>query len=137
MSGQSDEARVWKEYQTHIRETEMLQTEIMKGAKAGESLASLLLKCARALSLATGSDTFCEQVERSLQAVYGEALGDKGALTLELEAARCRLEKIRGAQAEEKDPELHQEMELAIRAHEERITYLERRLIEEEKKTEA
>lgn len=137
MSEQSGEAKVWKEYQAHIRETEMLQTEIMKGAKAGESLASLLLKCARALSLTTGSDTFREQVERSLMAVYGEALGDSGALALEKEAAQGRLEKIRAAQAQEKDPELREEMELAIRAHLERIAYLEGRLGGEDKKTEA
>ncbi len=137
MSEQNGEAKVWKEYQAHIRETEILQTEIMKGAKAGESLASLLLKCAKALSLTTGSGTFYEQVERSLQAVYGEALGDEGALKLELEAAKGRLEKIRAAQAAETDPELREEMDLAIRAHLERITYLERRLDGEEKKTEA
>lgn len=136
MSENREESKVWKEYQAHIRDTERLQTEIIRGAKAGESLASLLLKCARALSLATETPTFREQVERSLQAVYGEALGDSGALQLELEAAKGRLEKIRAARETEQDPELRQEMELAMRAHEERIGYLEQRLKDTTEQTE-
>ncbi len=127
---ENSEASVLKEYQAHIRETELLQEEIIKGAKAGESLASLLLKCARALSLATGSDTFCQQVERSLQAVYGDALGDPGALEETLAQTRQRLEKIRAAQALETEPDLRLEMDLSIRAHQDRIARLEERIRE-------
>ena len=42
---------ICKEYQQNIKTSSQLQTEILKGAKAGESVYSLLLKACKAISL--------------------------------------------------------------------------------------
>ena len=130
----SEQGSVWKQYQENIRKTEVLQHEIMRGAKEGEPLARLLDKCSLAVSLLTGSEVFHEQVLRSLRAVYADALDDPGTVEMELEATRCRLQRIEKALSEEIDADLKQEMEIAARDHQLRIARLEKKLPPAEKK---
>ncbi len=132
MSEQTGSA--WKQYQENIRKTEELQHEILRGAKEGEPLACLLDKCALAVSLMTGSEVFHDQVLRSLRAVYADALDDPGAVEMELETTRCRLQRIEEAMKEETDADLRQEMEIAARDHQLRIARLEKKITPAEQK---
>ena len=122
------EGNAWAEYIQNIHKTEELQEEILKGARAGDSPLSLLLRCSKALSLATSCPHFYDQLERTVRAIHGSALCDPAALEIELEQARARLEKIRAAYEQEKEPDLREELRLAIRSHEERIEHLNAQL---------
>lgn len=59
-------AEVYKRYQHNIKVTETLQAEILKGVKAGEDVAGLFLKAAKALSLAVSNDLFYQQIEQEM-----------------------------------------------------------------------
>ncbi len=119
------EGNAWKTYLENAHRSEELQAEVIKGAKAGESPFRLLLQCAKAVSLMTDNHTFYDQVERSVRAVYGEALHEPEPLAIDLEQTRDRLEKIRAAEAKAQSLDLKEEMQHAIRAHEQRIAKLE------------
>ena len=125
-----DETRLtaFQAYQQNIRKAETLQEEVMRGAREGENVCLLLIKTARAVSLMTGSDVFANQVETSVKAVYGEGLGEKAPLSLELQETRDRLERIRAAEAACEEEEIRQAMRNAIRAHENRVRALEERI---------
>ncbi|MBR5344513.1 MAG: hypothetical protein IK127_01635 [Clostridia bacterium] len=119
------EPNAWAQYMENTRRTEELQSDILRGAKAGEDPAKLLILCAKALSLTTNNPVFAQEVERTMMAVQGHALGNPALREEELEACRCRLERIREAFAKEEDLSLKEEMEQAIRWHEKRIKELE------------
>ncbi len=124
------EGNAWKAYLENAHRTEELQADVIRGAKAGESPWRLLLKCAQAVSLMTDNPTFYSQVERSVRAVYGEALGEPEPLAVDLEQTRDRLARIRDAEAKARSLDLKEEMQHAIRAHEQRIAFLEEKLNE-------
>lgn len=118
----------YQAYQHNIRQAETLQEEVMRGAREGENICLLLLKTARAVSLMTGSDVFANQVEMSIKAVYGEALGEKAPLEMELRSTEERLERIRAASDSCPDPDIRQAMLNAVRAHELRVASLKERI---------
>ena len=132
---EKDETRLtaFQAYQKNIRQAEVLEEEVMRGAREGENVFLLLLKTARAVSLMTGSDVFAQQVETSIKAVYGEALGERAPLELELEETRERLARIRAAESQCQEMEIKQAMSNAIRAHESRVQALEKRISDGEK----
>ncbi len=119
---------IYRAYLDNTRKSEELQCEIMKGAREGEDPCSLLVKACRAISAMTGSEVFAQQVERSLLAVYGESLGMKMPLELELKEAQERLEKIRRAEEECTETELKDAMHNAVRSHEAKIASLKSKL---------
>ena len=121
---------IYAVYQRNTRLSEQLQEDVMRGAREGENVFSLLLKCAKAISLLTDSDVFYRQVEQSVTAVYGEALGESAPLEMELERTRERMQRIRAASETCENEELRQAMLNAVRAHEQRIALLEKRLQE-------
>ena len=123
-----DDFGVYKAWLRKTHLTEQLQGEIVRGIKAGESVQSLLLKCAKALSLATNNSVFYHEIEKELFSVYGEALGQPESMELELEGAKARLEKIKAARERADTEVVRDDMLQAIRAHEQRIAYLEKRL---------
>ncbi len=122
------EGNAWKTYLENAHRTEELQAAVIKGAKAGESPCRLLLQCAQAISLMTDNPTFDEQIERSVRAVYGEALRNPDALEIDLEQTRDRLARITEAEAKAQSADLKEELQHAIRAHRSRIAYLEEQL---------
>ena len=127
MSEQKDETtlKAYQAYQENARKSEALQEDIIRGAKAGESLPVLLLKAAEAISLMTDNDAFRREVELALTHVYGFALGMREPLEMELQATRERLEKITAAMDRATDDELRHGLDTAARAHRKRISELE------------
>ena len=119
------EPNAWAQYMENTRRTEELQSEILRGAKSGEDPAQLLILCARGLSLLTNNPVFADEIERTMKAVQGHALGNPAMVKTELEETRARLERIREACALEEDLSLKEETEQAIRWHERRIAELE------------
>lgn len=128
MAEEMSDREIYRAYLNNTRASEELQCEIMKGAREGEDVCVLLLKACRAISAMTGSDTFAQQVERSLRAVYGEALEVRRPLEVELKEAEERLEKIRKAEADADESDLKEAMHNAVRSHEAKIRRLQQAL---------
>ena len=116
---------VYKSYQQRGRVSEELQMEILRGAREGEDPCILLLKATRAISLMTGSDTFADQIERLLRGVYGEALGYKAPLALEIEEVKDRIAHIEKAMQSTENDQLRAAMDLSLRSHTLRLHRLE------------
>lgn len=86
---------VYKTYQENIKTSSQLQTDILKGLKAGEDVYSLFLKAAKAISLMTSNSLFYSQIEADIEAIYGRGLQHKPPLQKALQEAQERLQLIR------------------------------------------
>jgi hypothetical protein len=87
--------KIYQEYQQNIKTSSQIQTEILKGIKAGESVYSLFLKAAKSISLMTSNSLFYSQIEADIAAIYGKGLLEPEPLKMELEAVEGRLAKLR------------------------------------------
>ena len=121
---------VYQTYLKRVRESEELQMQIIRGVREGEDCYHLLLLAARAISRMTGSNVLLDEVEKMVRSVYGEALGEKIPLEIEIQSTRERLEKIRKAAASADNLDLKDTMDLAVRSHEIRLKRLEQALRE-------
>ena len=116
---------ICKEYQQNIKTSSQLQTEILKGAKAGESVYSLLLKACKAISLMTSNSVFYSQLEGDIRAIYGQGLLDPLPLQIELQETQERLARLREALNREIEPDAKDRIQRAVKAHEAKIADLE------------
>ena len=116
---------ICREYQQNIKTSSQLQTEILKGAKAGESVYSLLLKACKAISLMTSNSVFYSQLEGDIRAIYGQGLLDPLPLQIELQETQERLTRLREAEQRELDGDSKERIKRAIKAHEAKIADLE------------
>lgn len=116
---------VYREYQQNIKTSSQLQTEILKGAKAGESVYSLLLKACKAISLMTSNSVFYSQIEGDIRAIYGQGLLDPLPLQIELQQVQERLQRLREALNREIEADAKDRIQRAIKAHEAKIAGLE------------
>lgn len=71
---------IFREYQENIKRSGQLQTEILKGVKAGENVYNLFLKAVKAISLMTSNSLFYSQIEADTRAIYGEGLQEQAPL---------------------------------------------------------
>ena len=122
-----------QERRNELDEANQLKDEVMQGLQAAEPAERLLLKAVHALSLMDGDSVLYEEAQRTLTAVYGDVLGQKVPLKIELEQYLDRLEKIRAYIARESmnasaDPDTVERARSATRAHVRRITALEDQL---------
>lgn len=115
---------VYRTYQENIKTSSTLQTQILKGLKAGEDVYSLFLKAAKAISLMTSNSVFYSQTEEDLKAIYGRGLQEKPPLQIELEEVQGRLQKLTEAEKREKDSNSKERIQRAIQAHKDRATEL-------------
>lgn len=116
---------ICKEYQQNIKTSSQLQTEMLKGAKAGESVYSLLLKACKAISLMTSNSVFYSQLEGDIRAIYGQGLLDPLPLQIELQETQERLTRLREALNREIEPDAKDRIQRAVKAHEAKIADLE------------
>lgn len=93
---------VYRAYQENIKASSQLQTEILKGIKAGEDVYSLFLKAAKAISLMTSNKLFYTQIEADTRAIYGAGLNYKPPLQHELQDTQERLQRLLEAEQEVK-----------------------------------
>lgn len=119
---------IFREYQENIKRSGQLQTEILKGVKAGESVYSLFLKAVKAISLMTSNSLFYSQIEADTRAIYGEGLQEQAPLQCELAEVQKRLTRLREAQAEELEHDSRERIGRAIQAHEAKIAQLQGKL---------
>ena len=68
---------VYAEYQSNIKASSQLQTEILKGLKQGEDIHTLFLKAVQAISLMTSNKLFYTQSKETLIAIYGKGVINK------------------------------------------------------------
>lgn len=116
---------ICREYQQNIKTSSQLQTEILKGAKAGESIYSLFLKACKAISLMTSNTVFYSQLEGDIRAIYGQGLLDPLPLQIELQETQERLTRLREALNREIEPDAKERIQRAVKAHEAKIADLE------------
>lgn len=116
-------------YQDNIKASSQLQTEILKGVKAGEDVYSLFLKAAKAITLMTSNTVFYSQVEADIGTIYGRGLLYKPPLQKELQEAEERLQRLVEAERRETRTDSRERIRRAIEAHEKTIREL-RSLIE-------
>jgi len=115
---------ICREYQQNIKTSSQLQTEILKGARAGEDIYSLFLKAVKAISLMTSNTVFYSQIEGDIRAIYGQGLLEPLPLQMELEGVQERLQKLREAEKREQASDSKERIHRAIQAHENRATEL-------------
>ena len=115
---------VYRTYQENIKRSGQLQTDILKGARAGEDIYSLFLKAVQAISLMTSNTVFYSQLEEDIKTIYGRGLQEPAPLLLEIQQAQTRLNKLRKAEQRETEPDSLQRIRSAIKAHESKIAEL-------------
>ena len=115
---------IYRQHQENSIKSNQLQTEILKGVRAGESVYSLFLKASQAISLMTGNTAFYSQIEAEAKTIYGEGLLQKAPLQIEIQETEQRLHRLREAQKRELSGDSSQRMNNAIKAHEARIAEL-------------
>ena len=116
---------ICREYQQNIKTSSQLQTEILKGARAGEDIYSLFLKAVKAISLMTSNTVFYSQLEGDIRAIYGQGLLDPLPLQIELQQVQERLTRLREAEGRELEADSRERIKRAVKAHENRIAELE------------
>lgn len=116
---------VYRTYQENIKTSSQLQTEILKGIKAGEDVYSLFLKAAKAISLMTSNKLFYAQIEADTRAIYGTGLNYKPPLQHELQATQERLQRLLEAEQREQHQDSRERIKAAIKAHRAAIERLE------------
>lgn len=116
---------IYRTYQENIKTSSQLQTEILKGIKAGESVYSLFLKAAKAISLMTSNSLFYSQTEADTIAIYGEGLLEKAPLQKQLTDTQQRLQRLEEALERELEADSKERIKRAIAAHKNRIAELE------------
>lgn len=116
---------IFREHQENIKRSGQLQTEILKGVKAGECVYNLFLKAVKAISLMASNSLFYSQIEADTRAIYGEGLQEQAPLQCELAEVQKRLTRLREAQAEKLEHDSRERIGRAIQAHEERIAQLQ------------
>lgn len=116
---------IFREYQENIKRSGQLQTEILKGVKAGESVYNLFLKAVKTISLMTSNSLFYSQIEADTRAIYGEGLQEQAPLQCELAEVQKRLTRLKEAQAEELEHDSRERIGRAIQAHEAKIAQLQ------------
>lgn len=116
---------VYRTYQENIKTSSTLQTQILKGLKAGEDVYSLFLKAAKAISLMTSNSLFYSQIEADIEAIYGRGLQHKPPLQKELQETQTRLQRLLEAGQREQPPDNRERIQRAIEAHRATIERLE------------
>lgn len=116
---------VYRTYQENIKTSSHLQTEILKGLKAGEDVYSLFLKAAKAISLMTSNSLFYSQIEADIEAIYGRGLQHTPPLQKELQETQTRLQRLLEAGQREQPPDNRERIQRAIEAHRATIERLE------------
>ena len=122
---------VYRTYQENIKRSGQLQTDILKGARAGEDIYRLFLKAVQAISCMTSNKTFYSQVEADLISIYGIGLQQPAPLKLELMDTQKRLDRLR--EAEQREPNIDS-IKRAITAHQNRIAELEKQIAKAQEK---
>lgn len=123
-SPDEQETELYRSYLHNVRQAEMLKDEILLGMKAGDSLASLLLKATTAISRMTDDRNYADQCELYLKSVYGEGIGDEGALALKEQEVRDRLARLEKAERETDEIDVKNAIRLSIKAHQARLDRL-------------
>ena len=112
---------VYTTYQNNIKTSSTLQTEILKGLKAGEDIYRLFLKAVKAISLMTSSSVFYTQSEQDIKIIYGIGLQEKVPLQIELKEVETRLKRLQEALLREDNTDDKRRVETAIKVHKEKI----------------
>ena len=118
-------ARICQEYLENVCATDELQTEILKGIKAGEDFYHLFLKAAKAISLMTSNPQFYTQIKRDCRSLYGGIFNKKEPLQEMLEETHQRMAQLEKAAAIESDIDARDRITRCIDAHRDRIQELE------------
>ena len=116
-----DRARLldtYRKLQDNIKASGTLRTDIIKGARAGESITALFLSAVKCISLMTGDTVFYSQIEADVKAIYGEGLLEPEPLQIQIHEVEERLEKLQCSLTRAGiAPDDRQRIQNAVQAH--------------------
>lgn len=115
---------VYAAYQKNILAAGQLQSEIEKGMQQGKPLAILFLQAMQIISNMTGNAETYHSAEETIQAVYGYALKEPGALELTISETQSRLERLESALQTAEDIADRARIENAVKAHRRKLQEL-------------
>lgn len=110
------------------------KAEILKAIKAGKPADEILVIAIQTLGDISQDETFKSQAMEYLISIQGHGLRTKSLIDKELEATGQRYNRLKASYREAKDPEDKQRILGAIKAHQERMTELNKMSIEASKK---
>lgn len=116
---------VYRDYQKNIMISGQLQTEIEKGMQQGKPLAVLFLQAMKIISNMTGNAEIYRSANETIQAVYGYALQEPGALELTIAETQSRLERLESALQIAEDITDRARIENAVKAHKRKLQQMQ------------
>jgi hypothetical protein len=119
---------VYAAHQEAIQRSGTLRADILKGIRAGEAPADLLLEALECISLATGDTALYRQGKADLEAVQGWGLENPAPLHWQLQEAQERLEKLSRPELDTLPADQRRRITEAKRAQRELIERIEKTL---------
>lgn len=120
----SQNKQIFKSYQEAIKQSELLQCDILKGIAEGENIYSLFLKACKVISVVTSNKVFYEQAQEDTKAIYGAGLAEPAAAELLAAEVKARLDKLEQALKGDLDEAEKSRIKTAIAQHKKKIETL-------------
>ena len=120
----SQNKQIFKGYQEAIKQSELLQCDILKGVKEGENIYSLFLKACKVISVINSNKVFYEQAQEDIKAIYGAGLAEPAAAEIFEAEVKARLDKLEQAVKGDLDEAEKSRIKTAIAQHRKKIETL-------------
>ena len=91
----SDQKQIISMYTENLSKASIQQSEILKGIKAGEDIYNLFFKAIDTIELLNNNKAFSTQAKEDIIKIYGEKLGNKRPLEIQLEETHKRYSRLK------------------------------------------
>lgn len=112
----SDQKQVISMYTENLSKASIQQSEILKGIKAGDDIYNLFFKAIDTIELLNNNKAFSTQAKEDIIKIYGEKLGNKRPLEIQLEETHKRYSRLKKSLKQAKGED-KQRIEKAIIDH--------------------
>lgn len=112
----SDQKQIISMYTENLSKASIQQSEILKGIKAGDDIYNLFFKAIDTIELLNNNKAFSSQAKEDIIKVYGEKLGNKRPLEIQLEETHKRYSRLKKSLKQAKGED-KQRIEKAIIDH--------------------
>lgn len=112
----SDQKQIISMYTENLSKASIQQTEILKGIKTGDDIYNLFFKAIDTIELLNNNKAFSSQAKEDIIKVYGEKLGNKRPLEIQLEETHKRYSRLKRSLKQAKGED-KQRIEKAIIDH--------------------
>ena len=112
----SDQKQIISMYTENLSKASIQQSEILKGIKAGDDIYNLFFKAIDTIELLNNNKAFSTQAKEDIIKIYGEKLGNKRPLEIQLEETHKRYSRLKKSLKQAKGED-KQRIEKAIIDH--------------------